>query len=475
MKKAVVHSFGRAKRMLCNTYFLVFAIMACVAMLTWVLPTGQYDRIEEAGRTMAVAGSFHPVAKAPQGIGEILAAPVKGFEKCAGIIAFILVVGALFTIIERTGAVHTVIKKISAFFSTHPRCTKLFIPVCIFLFSLCGAMFGMEEETLIFIPIFIPLALSLGYDTVVGMSLPFIGAFTGFSSAFVNPFTVGIAQSIAELPMYSGWEYRLIVWFIFTSVVAGIFSWYGERVRKNPTKSLTYKIDLEKRAELSIINDVMPAEDYKLTRAHKLVILSFMAGMAALFYGVIRYQWYMTEIAAVFIGVSIASAYFGGLTVNEATDAFIDGAKSMVSVCILMALARSIVVIATDGHILDTFLNAMSQLVGHLHPIVASWVMFFTQTLLNFFVPSGSGQAVLTMPVMIPLGDLVHVSRQTVILAFQFGDGWGNPILPTAPVTMGALALAGISYPMWLKWFIKIEVILVGLSLLLLIPAYYLW
>ena len=145
------------------------------------------------------------------------------------------------------------------------------------------------------------------------------------------------------------------------------------------------------------------------------------------------------------------------------------------SVCILMALARSIVVIATDGHILDTFLNAMSHIVGHLHPIVASWAMFLTQTLLNFFVPSGSGQAVLTMPIMIPLGDLVHVSRQTVILAFQFGDGWGNPILPTAPVTMGALALAGISYPMWLKWFIKLEVILVGLSLLLLIPAYYLW
>ena len=225
MTKVVVRSFSRAKRMLCNTYFLVFAIMATVAVLTWVLPTGQYDRIEEAGRTMAIAGSFHPVAKAPQGLGDILAAPVKGFTQCAEIIAFILVVGALFTIIERTGAVHTVIKKISAFFSTHPRWTKLFIPVCIFLFSICGAMFGMEEETLIFIPIFIPLALSLGYDTVVGMSLPFIGAFTGFSAAFVNPFTVGIAQSIAQLPMYSGWEYRIVVWFVFTSVVAGFFSW----------------------------------------------------------------------------------------------------------------------------------------------------------------------------------------------------------------------------------------------------------
>jgi len=475
MTKILTHSFDTLKRMLCNTYFLVFAIMVMVALLTWIVPSGQYDRIEEAGRTYAVAGSYHAVERAPQGIGDILAAPVKGFTECADIIAFILVVGALFTVIERTGAVHTLIKKISSFFAKHPSYKLCFIPTCMFFFSVCGAMFGMEEETLIFIPIFIPLALSLGYDSVVGMAIPFIGAFTGFSSAFVNPFTVGIAQTIAQLPMYSGWQYRLVVWFIFTSFIAGFFTWYGERVRKNPTKSLTYKIDLEKRAELNIVNDVVVGEEFRLTRAHKLVFSSFAVGMAVLFYGVIRYQWYMIEIAAVFIGVTIASAYFGKLTLDEATNAITEGAKSMMTVCIIMSLARSIVVIATNGHILDTFLYTMTQLMSNLHPIFASHAMLGTQMLLNFFVPSGSGQAVLTMPVMIPLGDLVHVSRQTVILAFQFGDGWGNPILPTAPVTMGALALAGISYPMWVKWFLKVEIVLILLSLLLLIPAYYIW
>lgn len=475
MTKVINNSFAQVKRMLCNTYFLVFAIAACVAGLTWFLPAGEYDRIEEAGRTYAVAGSYHEVARAPQGIGQILAAPIEGFTQCAEIIAFILVVGALFTIIERTGAVHTLIRKISAFFARHAKYKLLFIPVCIFFFSTCGAMFGMEEETLIFIPIFIPLALSLGYDTVVGMSIPFIGAFTGFSAAFVNPFTVGIAQTIAQLPMYSGWQYRLVVWFIFTTFVAGFFTWYGERVRKNPTKSLTYKMDLEKRAELNIINEVVPDKTFRLTRAHKWVFISFALGMATLFYGVIRYQWYMIEIAAVFLGVTIACAYFGKLSLDDATTAITDGAKSMMSVCIVMALARSIVIVATNGHILDTFLYTMTQLVGNLHPILASQAMMVIQMILNFFVPSGSGQAVLTMPVMIPLGDLVHVSRQTVILAFQFGDGWGNPLLPTAPVTMGALALAGISYPTWVKWFIKVEVMLVLLSFLLLIPAYYIW
>lgn len=459
----------------CNTYFLIFVIMLCVAALTWFVPAGEYERIEQDGRTYAVAGSFHAVAQTPQGIGQALQAPIQGFAQCAEIIAFILVVGALFTVIERTGAVNTLIKKVSFFFAQHPKYRIFFIPTCMFLFSLCGALFGMEEETLIFIPIFIPLALSLGYDTLTGMAIPFIGAFTGFSSAFVNPFTVGIAQSIAQLPMYSGWQYRVAVWFIFTSVVAAFFTWYGEKVRKHPSKSLTAKMDVVRRAELNIVNDVVVDETFHLTRAHKLVFLSFAAGMGLLFYGIIKYQWYMTEIAAVFLGVTIAAAFFGKLKLNEATDAILAGAQSMIGVCVLMALARSIVIVAGNGHILDTFLHSMTNSLQGLHPIVASQAMFGVQTLLNFFIASGSGQAVLTMPIMIPLGDLVNVSRQTVILAFQFGEGWGNPIIPTAPVTMGALALAGISYTAWVKWFMKLEVILIGLSLLLLIPAYYIW
>ena len=163
------------------------------------------------------------------------------------------------------------------------------------------------------------------------------------------------------------------------------------------------------------------------------------------------------------------------MKLNEATDAILAGAQSMIGVCVLMALARSIVIVAGNGHILDTFLHSMTNSLQGLHPIVASQAMFGVQTVLNFFIASGSGQAVLTMPIMIPLGDLVNVSRQTVILAYQFGEGWGNPIIPTAPVTMGALALAGISYTSWVKWFAKLEVILIGLSLLLLIPAYYIW
>ena len=194
-----------------NIYGLIFSIMLVVAGLTWLLPAGQYDTQEKDGRTYTVAGSYHTVTSAPQGVAAVLTAPAKGFKDCADIIVFIFITGAIFTILERTGTVNAVIMGTSYLFSRRDNLKKWFIPVSMVLFSLGGAVFGMEEETLIFIPLFIPLALSLGYDSVVGVSIPFLGAWAGFCSAFMNPFTVGISQGIAQLPLYSGLGYRLIV------------------------------------------------------------------------------------------------------------------------------------------------------------------------------------------------------------------------------------------------------------------------
>ena len=454
-----------------NIYGLIFSIMIVMAALTYLLPAGQYDTVQKDGRSYTVAGSYHRVDANPQGLAAVLTAPAKAFGDCADIIVFIFITGAIFTILERTGTVNAVILGTSYLFSRRERLKKFFIPASMLLFSLGGAVFGMEEETLIFIPLFIPLALSLGYDTAVGVSIPFLGAWVGFGSAFMNPFTVGISQGIAELPLYSGLGYRLIVWGICTAVVILFVTLYGERVRKDPQKSITYEADREKRKHLHL--NVLEKPEFK--RAHILISVVFALGMAGLVYGVAVYHWYIIEVSGLFCGVGVVSALIGRLTLNQTTDAIIDGARSMVSVSIMLALARAIVVIASDGRILDTVLHSIAQAIGQLHPLAAVEGMFWAHTFINFFVASGSGQAVLTMPIMVPLGDLVEVSRQTVILAYQFGEGWGNPIIPTAPVTMGALALAGISYPTWVKWFLKLEVILIVLSMLLLIPAYYIW
>ncbi|ACC98697.1 Antiporter family protein [Elusimicrobium minutum Pei191] len=455
-----------------NTYMLVFGILIFTAILSWIVPPGQFDRVEKGSKTLTVAGSYTRVERSGQGLTDVLLAPIKGFQACSDIIIFILVIGAVFTIIERTGTVNVIIQNISYFFSQNQHLKHFFIPVCMFAFSLCGALFGMEEETIIFVPIFIPLALSLGYDTIVGMTVPFLGAFAGFCSAFVNPFTVGIAQTIAELDIYSGMGYRIIVWLIATSVVTFYVSRYGAKVLKTPSASFTYHMDLEKRAQLKIVNDIEVGKP-KIRGRHKAVIMLFIAGITAVIFGVTFYKWYIDEIAALFLFLGILCAMFGKMGVTETTDAIIDGMKNMISVCLLITLARSIIIVATDGNILDTFLHWMALAIGHLPKYLAAQAMFIFQTILNFFIASGSGQAVLTMPIMAPLADLVGISRQTAVLAYQFGEGWGNPIIPTAPVTVAVLAIAGISWTKWLKWFWKLEVILIIMSMILLIPPFF--
>ncbi len=442
--------------------------MILVAALTWVLPSGQYDTVEKDGRNYTVAGSYHAVASNPQGL-SVLMAPAKGFSKCADIIVFIFITGAIFTILERTGTVNAVIMGTSYLFSRRESLKKWFIPASMLLFSLGGSVFGMEEETLIFIPLFIPLALSLGYDSVVGVSIPFLGAWVGFCAAFMNPFTVGISQGIAQLPLYSGLGYRVAVWAVCTAVVIGFVMWYGEKIRKNPAQSLTYQADQKRRQTLDL---TAARQKPSFEKKHLFISVLFALGMILLVIGVACWEWYIYEISALFLGVGLICALVGRLRINQTTDAIIDGARSMVSVAVMLALARGIVVIADDGHILATVLHAVVSAIGHLHPLGAVEGMFWAHSFLNFFIASGSGQAVLTMPVMIPLSDLMHISPQLAILAYQFGEGWTNAIIPTAPVTMAALGMAGIPWLTWAKWNIKLQLILAVLSMLLLIPPY---
>lgn len=453
-----------------NIYGLIFCIIVLVAALTHVLPAGQYDTVQKDGRTYTVAGSYHRVEAAPQGLGAVLTAPAKGFRDCADIIVFIFITGAVFTILERTGTVNAFILGTSYLFSRKERLKKFFIPAAMLLFSLGGAVFGMEEETLIFIPLFIPLALSLGYDTAVGVSIPFLGAWVGFGSAFMNPFTVGISQGIAQLPLYSGFGYRLFCWAVCTAVVIGFVTWYGERVRKNPRKSLTYEHDLEQRKRLHL--NVAPQPRFK--PSHWVIAGIFAAGMGVLVYGVAVYEWYIVEISGLFLGVGLLCAAVGRLRLNQTTDAVIDGARSMVSVAVMLALARAIVVVASDGRILDTVLNGLAQCIGRMHPLMAAEGMFWAHSFINFFVASGSGQAVLTMPVMIPLADIINVNPQTAILAYQFGEGWTNAVIPTAPVTIAAIGMAGIPWLKWARWNLPLQVVLAVLSMLLLIPPFFL-
>ncbi len=449
-----------------NTLVMIYAIVVVVAVLTWLIPGGEYQREMKEGRTLVIPGSFQYTQSEPQGLGAVLMAPIKGFIQAAQIIAFLLIIGGVFSTMQRTGAITAAVKKMAIVFSNRQQLQKYFIPVTMFIFSLGGTLFGMCEETMPFIPIFIPLAISLGYDSLVGTAIPFLGAAAGFAGAVFNPFTVGIAQGIAELPLYSGMSYRLLVWVLSTFFMIYFVMRYAAKIKANPTLSPVYEIDQQRKHDLHLNT----ANQEAFSLRHKLVLSAFVLAIILLIYGVLKFEWYINEIAALFLGLGIVSGLLGRLSVTELTESFKNGAKDMIGVAFIIACARAILVVASDGQIMDVMLYNLSSVISHFNPIISAQAMFVTQGIINFFVHSGSGQAALTMPVMAPLADVIGISRQTAVLAFVFGEGWINPILPTSGVTMGVLGLAGLSWDKWAKWMLPIQIFFFILALLLLIP-----
>jgi uncharacterized ion transporter superfamily protein YfcC len=323
----------------------------------------------------------------------------------------------------------------------------------------------MAEETIPFVIIFIQLARRLGYDSIVGASIPFLGSAAGFAAAFFNPFTVGISQSIAGLPLYSGFWYRVISWVIGTTVVIAYVMWYARRVKRNPEISPVADIDRERGAVEP--HAVGAADSWDLR--HVSTLLLFVASMVLLVYGVLTWQWYIDQIAVLFFGMGIVLGFAGGLGPSRVARTFVTGAKDMVGVVFIVACARALLVIAQEAKILDTILYFASNTLSLLPRGVIAQVMFLIQCVINFFIHSGTAQAALTMPVMAPLSDLVGITRQTAVYAYQLCE-FINPILPTSAVTMGVLGAAKIPWERWARWFLPLMLILVVLSFLLLIP-----
>lgn len=453
-----------------NTYFIISAIIVLVAILSWIVPSGEYNRQIIDGKNIVVNNSFHYVESNPQGIADVFMAPIKGFVEAALIIGFVLFVGGIFGVLQKTEAVDSLIKSLAKAHNKSKIVKKMLIPIFIIIFSLGGAAFGMSEEIIPFILIFVPMALALGYDSITGVAIPFVGAGVGFAGAFLNPFTIGIAQEIADVPLFSGIEYRLIVWVIVTLTAILFISKYAKKIKANPELSITYKKDSELRGKLNL----QEIENFVgMDLHHKGVMISFITGLLVLGWGVMNYGWFIEELAAVFMIIGIVIAFAGKLTIEETSKAFVDGAKDLVGTALIIAFARGILIISVEGRIIDTILYSLSSILSELHPIVASQTMFVVQSCMNFFVPSGSGQAALTMPIMAPLGDLVGVSRQTSVLAFQFGDGFTNLIIPTSAVTMGVLSLANIPWQKWAKWILPLQIILFLIGLLLLVPPFF--
>jgi len=472
-----------------DTALVIFAIIVAATVLTWIVPPGAYDRTEMAVagagiREVVVPGTFQYgeqvnrdlLGTLAHSIGMLFKAPILGFvdSDAAPIIAFVLLIGGAFSVLQKTRAVDAGLRALVQASSQSRTLEALLIPTFMTLFSLGGAVFGMAEETVPFVLIFVPLALALGYDSITGTAIPFVGSAAGFAAAFLNPFTVGVAQGIAAVPPFSGASFRVGLWLATTSMTIAFVMWHANRVRRDPTTSPTYDIDERKRQKgLHLSEHAEP-----LSLRQKAVLASFFLGLVVLVWGVLPsdsggFDWYIVEMSALFVALGVVMGAIGGLGANGVAGAFMDGVRDLAPTAVIIGLARGILVVLQDGQVVDTILHTVASGLEGAGSAGAAVAMFCAQTGINFFVPSGSGQAALTMPLMAPLSDLVGVTRQTAVLAFQMGDGFTNMLIPTSPVLMGVLTLAEIPWPSWARWILPLQMSLFALGALVLIVAVY--
>ncbi|MBT8337847.1 MAG: AbgT family transporter [Gemmatimonadetes bacterium] len=460
-----------------DTSLLVFSMIAAAAILTWLVPPGTFEKevIEVAGagtREVVVPGSFSRLDTAsPQGVWAVLRAPLRGIVAAADIVAFVLIVGGAFAVLQATGAVDAGLHRLVQASRRSTWIERLIIPFFMILFSLGGAIFGMAEEVIPFVLVFVPLSLRLGYDAVVGVAIPMVGSGAGFAAAFLNPFTIGVAQGIAEVPLFSGIGVRAVLWLVTTNIAIGFVTLYAARIRRDPSRSVVADIPGLSAASGGVAGATAGSGDddesggLALTRRHGIVLTTFVLGLALLVVGVTRFGWYIEEIAGLFLGVGIVMGLIGLRGPGPVAEAFMDGARALVSTAIIIGLARGILVVLEDGQIVDTLLFAMAGVLEGWGSIGSAQGMFAVQTALNFFVPSGSGQAALTMPLMAPLADLTGLSRQVAVLAYQMGDGFTNLIVPTNAVLMGAITLGGVPWGRWARWIIPLQLVFFAVGL----------
>jgi len=513
---------------------IVFSIIIMAAVLTWIIPGGKYDRhtvsVNGVDRSVIVNNSFHYVESQPQ-TWQIFSAFYKGFINMSHIIVFILMLGGAFWIVNETKAIDIGIFSFLGFTQRMERyrvvkflgVNNIIITLVMILFSLFGAIFGMAEETIAFAVIFVPLAISMGYDSIIGICLCYFAAHVGFAAAILNPFTVGIAQGLASVPMFSGIEYRTLCWLIITTVSIAFVLWYASRIRKNPKRSPMYEADEYWRQKgnshldeikyytpksawvvafmtsialalfaikypvtklvvgLSTVSaPIMPilaglffiSSFFSLRRSIHFFVLTVLGfTMVYLVVGVLGYQWYIMEIAALFLAMGIVTGFASGKKPGETTKLFVEGVKDIVSASLVVGFAGGIIAILTDGQIIDTVLYSLSGALKGANQISAISIMYLFQSVLNLIITSGSAKAALTIPIMAEFSDIVGLSRQATIVAFQFGAGFTDMIAPTSGVLIGVLGMARIPYVKWLKWIAPILLILIILGFLLLIPT----
>ncbi len=517
-----------------HTFTIVFFIVIVAAILTWIIPSGEFNReiksVNGIQQEIVLPDSYHAVDKKAQ-TWQIFSAFFNGFVKTSNIIVFILMIGGAFWILNFTKAIDVgiqsflkVITKIQKYrIFKQVNINHIVLVAIIILFSLFGAIFGMSEETLAFIIIFVPLSISMGYDSILGVAMCYLAAHIGFAGGIFNPFTIGIAQGFAGIPLFSGFEYRFVCWCVFTLSLIVFLLWYAKRIKKDPTKSLTYNVDsywrdrantqeLQTHTQSSFLSSwilwvvlsviliyisfMFPTTTIKLSHQqfvvsifpittvlfvllgafllrksiHSFILMLLFLTIWLLIIGVLGYDWYIMEIATLFLGLGISAGIAYNCTIDKIVKLFLEGCKDIMNAALIVGLAGGIIIILQDGKIIDTILYSMAKSMNGLSEPTTVGGMYIFQTLLNLIIPSGSAKAALTIPIMSQFADLLNISRQSMVLAFQFGDGITNMLTPASGVLIGSLGIARVPYTIWIKWVWKFLLFLFILGFILLLP-----
>ena len=447
-----------------HTLVILFSMVVLAQVLTYVIPAGSFDRVENAdGRLQVVPGSFHltPETPALSPFASLTAIP-KGFSGAHEIIFFVFIIGGAFAVLRATGAVDAGMGALLRRWGDRP---FWLVAGGTTLFAIGSSTIGFGEEYFPFVPVLISMSLALGYDRLTAIGIVMVGYGTGFGAATINPFTVMIAQDIAGLQPASGLWYRLILTVIFVSIgVHHVWS-YAKKVGRDPAASLMADVDVPDGASILSGGRAEAMTDHPpTTTTHKLILAFVGIAMFLLVYGLSQWDWYLDELQGVFVALTLIIAIVARMSPDRVAVEFGVGASSLTSVALLIGVARGIQVVLDEGGVVDTMVYGFSVPLQELPGALSAVGMFFVQSLANFFIPSGSGQAFVTMPIMAPLADLVGVSRQVAVLAFQFGDGFSNILIPTQYVLLGALAMGGVPYDRWLRFILPfmVKVAIVG-------------
>jgi len=519
-----------------HTYVIVFFIVVFAAILTWIVPGGAFERhvvnVNGIDRNVVIPGSFHYTGNNPQ-TWQVFSALFDGFVDKADIVIFILIIGGAFWIMNASKAIDAAIQSFLRFSKRIEKnrlikqlgADNLIFILIMLIFSTFGAVFGMSEETIAFVVIFVPLAISMGYDSIIGVSLCFVAAGLGFAGAILNPFTIGIAQGLSDLPLFSGIQYRMFCWLVINMVGFLFILRYAKSIKKDPSKSPVKQEDDywrgKQETDIHEINYIRPLSAwvtfsailitltvfsyfYPTTRlaagessltlpllplltvlfaitgwlslrrsVHFFIIDILLFTILILITGVMGYGWYIMEIATLFFAMGIVTGAAMNYSPNTITRLFLDGVKDIQPAAVIVGLAGGIIIILNNGNIIDTLLYKLSESISGMGKMASVSMMYVVQNLINLIMPSGSAKAALTMPMMSQFSDLIGVSRQATVMAFQLGDGFTNMITPTSGVLLGVLTVAKIPYNKWFRWVLPLIVILIILGFVLLIPTVY--